>query len=114
MTEEEFEIVKQHAAFGEDLLGSMGCYGKNILCMAAEHHEQYDGGGYPEGLAKDEIELFARICKIVDVYDALTTNRPYKKAILPIDALTIMKKEMTHHFDPSLLNSFILLMGPEQ
>lgn len=114
LTDEEFEAIKQHTVLGVELLSSMDCYKNNILCMAGEHHEQYNGRGYPEGLAKDEIELFARICKIMDVYDALTTRRSYKKALNPIEALTIMKKEMTPHFDPSLLNSFILLMGPDQ
>ena len=70
------------------------------------------GGGYPEGKIGDEIHLYARICKIMDVYDALTTRRSYKKALSPFDTLIIMKKQMANDFDPQLLQDFIRLMGP--
>ena len=81
--------------------------------MAAEHHEKYKGGGYPKGIEGEEIHLYARICKIMDVYDALTTRRSYKKALSAFDTLVIMKKQMINDFDPKLLNSFITLMGPD-
>ena len=112
LTDEEFEEIKKHTTYGEEILTSMQCYGNSVICMAGSHHEQYDGNGYPKGLAKDEIELNARICKVMDVYDALTTKRSYKKAMAPREALLLMNKEMNHHFDPGIMESFIRLMGP--
>ncbi|MEK9628220.1 MAG: HD domain-containing phosphohydrolase [Nitrospinota bacterium] len=91
----------------------MGCFKKNGISMAGQNHERYLGSGYPNGLAKDENEYFARICKVMDVYDALTTRRSYKKALTTMDAFTIMKKEMQGHFDPNILDKFILIMGLE-
>jgi HD-GYP domain-containing protein (c-di-GMP phosphodiesterase class II) len=112
LTGPEFQEIKKHTVYGEEILTSMQCYGNSVIGMASSHHEQYDGKGYPKGLAKDEIELNARICKVMDVYDALTTKRSYKKAMPPIEALFLMKKEMGPHFDPGIVENFILLMGP--
>ena len=61
--------------------------------MVGQHHEKYDGSGYHRGLAGDDISLFARICKLTDVYDALTTRRSCKRALKTIEALTIMKSK---------------------
>ena len=81
--------------------------------MAAQHHEKFKGGGYPRGIVGDEISFFARICKVMDVYDALTTRRSYKKAMNPFDTLTLMKKQMSDEFDAKILDNFIQYMGPE-
>ena len=113
LTDEEFEIIKDHSNFGAIILEGMGCFKENVISMAGQHHERYLGEGYPNGLAKDEIEYFARICKVMDVYDALTTRRSYKKALSTMNAFTIMKKNMQGHFDPNILDRFILIMGPE-
>ncbi len=112
LSDKEFEEVKKHVDYGEGFLDEMNCYGERILQMASQHHEQFDGKGYPKQLAGEEISKFGRICKIVDVYDALTTHRPYKRAKSPMDALLEMKKEMDGHFDSDILNKFIRLMGP--
>ncbi|MBC8287911.1 MAG: HD domain-containing protein [Nitrospinae bacterium] len=113
LTEEEFEKMKAHATVGGTILSGMNCFGGTVVRMAAEHHEKFKGGGYPAGKIGNEIHLFARICKIMDVYDALTTRRSYKKALGAFDTLIIMKKQMAHDFDPDLLQSFIRLMGPD-
>jgi len=81
--------------------------------MVGQHHEKFSGTGYHKGLAGEDISLFARICKLTDVYDALTTRRSYKKPLKTIEALTIMKTKMEKEFDPKLLDSFICLMGPK-
>lgn len=112
LTDKEFEEVKKHTAYGEEILTEMNCYGERVLQMASQHHEQFDGGGYPNQLKGEDISNFGRICKIVDVYDALTTNRPYNRALSPLDALMVMKKDMDGHFETDLLNDFIRLMGP--
>lgn len=112
LTDEEFKKMQSHASEGGNILTGMNCFANNVVCMAAEHHEKFKGGGYPIGKVGNEIHLFARICKIMDVYDALTTRRSYKKALSAFDTLIIMKKQMAHDFDPDLLQSFIRLMGP--
>ncbi len=113
LTDDEFEEMKEHSPAGEQILREMNCYGDCVLHMAGQHHEKYTGGGYPKGLQGDDIAFGGRVCKVMDVYDALTTRRSYKKALQPFDALTLMKKQMMPHFDPALLDNFIRLMGPD-
>ncbi len=102
LTDEEFQKMQSHAGEGGNILTGMNCFADNVVRMAAEHHEKFKGGGYPIGKVGNEIHLFARICKIMDVYDALTTRRSYKKALSAFDTLIIMKKQMAHDFDPDL------------
>jgi putative nucleotidyltransferase with HDIG domain len=113
LTEDEFEMIIKHTESGEDVLIELGCYGEKVIQMVGQHHEKYDGEGYHRGLAGEDISLFARICKLTDVYDALTTRRSYKKSLKTLEALTIMKTQMGNEFDPKLLGSFIKMMGPE-
>lgn len=113
LTEEEFQVIKNHTASGMEVVKGLGCYGDKVVQMVGQHHEKYNGEGYHQGLAGEDISLFARICKLTDVYDALTTRRSYKKSLKTLEALTIMKSKMGHEFDPKLLNSFIRMMGPE-
>jgi HD-GYP domain-containing protein (c-di-GMP phosphodiesterase class II) len=113
LSPQEFQIIKDHAPLGGEILNEMNCYAHSVIDMANQHHEKYKGGGYPLGIAGDEIAYFARICKVMDVYDALTTRRSYKKAMSPFDTLTLMKKQMSDEFDTKILDSFIRYMGPE-
>lgn len=112
LTDEEFEVVKTHSSYGEEMLGIMQCYPTCVIHVAGQHHEKYDGNGYPDGLVGEEIAYFARICKIADVYDALTTRRSYKKALAPYDALTVMRKQMHNEFDLEIFGNFVRFMGP--
>ena len=98
---------------GKEILKSMKCYRTHVVEMADQHHEKFEGNGYPNGLARDEISNFARICKVMDVYDALTTRRSYKKAVKSFDAITIMKNQMRNEFDPKILDNFIRYLGPD-
>jgi HD-GYP domain-containing protein (c-di-GMP phosphodiesterase class II) len=113
LTPQEFDIVKNHAPLGGEILNDMKCYTHSVVDLATQHHEKYKGGGYPHGIVGDEISFFARICKVMDVYDALTTRRSYKKAMDPFDTLTLMKKQMCDEFDAKILDNFIHYMGPE-
>jgi HD-GYP domain-containing protein (c-di-GMP phosphodiesterase class II) len=113
LTPKEFQIVKNHAPLGGDILHDMNCYADSVIDMANQHHEKYQGGGYPLGIVGDEISYFARICKVMDVYDALTTRRSYKKAMSPFDTLTLRVKQMSDEFDSKILDDFIRYMGPE-
>lgn len=113
LTDEEFNIMKSHAPLGKEILTSMKCYKTHVIDMANQHHERFEGNGYPNGLVGEEISRFARICKIMDVYDALTTRRSYKKALKPYDAIILMKKKMGGEFDHEILQNFIRYLGPD-
>ncbi len=80
--------------------------------ITLQHHENYDGTGYPHGLQKDEIHRCGKIARIIDVYDALTTSRTYADAIRPFAALVEMKENMSNCFDRELLKEFIRFSGP--
>jgi putative two-component system response regulator len=79
--------------------------------IARSHHERWDGGGYPDGLAGEAIPLEARICAIVDFFDALTMDRPYRRALEPDTVLEMMRMESGKHFDPGLLQAFFSRMS---
>lgn len=113
LTNEEFKTIKSHTTIGKELLGSMKCYRAHVVEMADQHHEKFEGNGYPNGLAGEDISRYARVCKVMDVYDALTTRRSYKKALKSFDAITIMKNQMESEFDPELLGNFIRYLGPD-
>lgn len=112
LTPEEFEVMKKHTVIGyEALKNASADQGTDyFLSMAMDiilyHHERWDGGGYPMGLKGEDIPLTARIVSIVDVYDALTSRRPYKEAFSHRKAIDIMKGEIGK-FDPVLFNLFI-------
>jgi putative two-component system response regulator len=105
---EEFDIMKTHAMIGYEILkDSNSEYLQSGAQIALTHHEKYNGRGYPKGLVGDEIPIFGRIVAVVDVFDALTSNRPYKKAWSFEDALNLLKEESGQHFDPKIVDIFI-------
>ena len=83
------------------------------MLMVGQHHEKFHGEGYSQDLAGEDTSLLARICKLTDVYDALTTRRSYKSSLEIMEAFTIMKPKMRHEFDPKLLNAFMCKVVPE-
>jgi len=104
---EEWAIMRQHAQMGADIIGDH-C---DELLQAARtialcHHEKWDGSGYPRGLRGEEIPLMARVIAIADVFDALTSERPYKKAWAVEDALDYIEQQAGRHFDPALIEPF--------
>jgi response regulator RpfG family c-di-GMP phosphodiesterase len=105
---DEWEIMKTHARIGADILsGSKVPLLQMAETIALTHHEKWDGSGYPRGLAGEEIPLVGRICAICDVFDALTSNRPYKDA-WPMDAaLEEIRSQSGQHFDPRLVELFL-------
>lgn len=113
LTDEEFETIKTHSPLGKEMLVSMKCYASDIVDMAHHHHERFKGNGYPDGLVGEEISLFSRICKIMDVYDALTTRRSYKKALAPFAAINLMGKQMADEFDLEIFRNFVQCLGPD-
>ncbi|WP_424689424.1 MAG: HD domain-containing phosphohydrolase [Halarcobacter ebronensis] len=105
---EEFDTMKCHAQIGYEILkDSQSEFLKAGAIIAINHHEKYDGNGYPKGLKGDDIHIYGRIVAVVDVFDALTSHRPYKKAWSFDDALNLLKEESGKHFDPNIVNLFI-------
>ena len=117
-TPEEFAIMQTHSVKGESMLlrslHEMG--GDNAMLrfacqIARSHHERWDGGGYPDGLAGEAIPLAARLMAVADVYDALRSRRPYKKAFDHAEAVDIIVQGKGSHFDPLLVEAFLALEG---
>ena len=108
LSDEEWEIMKTHSDIGYELFKDMNKpLFKLVATIAYEHHEKYDGSGYPRGLKGDDIDISARITALADVYDAIGSDRCYKKAWSDNDIIDFIKKESGKHFDPKLVNIFI-------
>jgi len=104
----EFEIMKTHAEKGYELLsGSASSLLDTAALIARTHHEKFDGSGYPQGLAGEDIPLYGRIVAVADVFDALTTERPYKKAWEIEHAVRFLEEGSGNHFDPACVDAFI-------
>lgn len=106
LTDEEMDVMKKHSELGFFLLRKNKHLSVVPMHVAFQHHEKYDGSGYPRGLKGKAIHEYARIVAIADVYDALTSDRPYKSSIPPYEAYKIMVKESGNHFDPDILELF--------
>ncbi|WP_258238410.1 HD domain-containing phosphohydrolase [Arcobacter sp. CECT 8983] len=108
LTPQEYEIMKDHVNIGYDLLkNSSRDTLKASAIVAYEHHEKWDGSGYPRGLKGEEIHIFGRITAICDVFDALAHERPYKKAWELDRIIKLLKEEKAKHFDPVLVDLFL-------
>jgi len=104
---DEFAIMKTHTTIGKGILeGSDSTLIQTAEIVAFTHHEKWDGSGYPQGLEEEEIPLASRIMSVADVFDALTSKRPYKEAFSVERSLDIMKKDRAKHFDPEVLDAF--------
>ncbi|MDD2879965.1 MAG: response regulator [Rhodoferax sp.] len=107
LTPEEFDVMKLHAVIGYEILEANS---SALMKVAAEiahtHHEKFDGSGYPRGLKGNDIPLFGRIVAVADVFDALTSERPYKKAWSVEDASKLLKESAGGHFDPACVAAF--------
>lgn len=104
----DWEIMKSHVSIGYDILrDSPSTYLKTGAIVALRHHERYDGEGYPDGLKGEEIPLIARIVAVADVYDALVTERSYKKAWSMQQALDYLIARKGKHFDPKCVDAFV-------
>ncbi len=106
LTPEEFDTMRQHPMIGYNICKPLRSL-RYVLPIIRHHHERFDGSGYPDGLADGDIELTARILTVVDVYDALRTERPYKPAFDKEKSLTILDEEMKKGwYDPDVLDKF--------
>ena len=106
LTEDEWKLVREHSVVGERICQPLKSF-RLVLPIIRHHHEKCDGTGYPDGLRGEAIPITARVMQIVDVFDALTTYRPYKKAFSTPDALATMKEEVAKGWwDPKVFGEF--------
>ncbi len=105
LTNEEFLVIRGHPGYGFDILKNKNLDSR-IANAALQHHERYDGKGYPDKLKGPEIDFFASIVAVADVYDAMTSNRSYRKGICPFDVLEQMEREKAS-YEPVVLHKFI-------
>jgi len=102
---EEFRVMQTHVALGGDILAKSNWL-QSARPVVECHHEKFDGSGYPRGLSGGDIPLAARIFAVVDVFDALTSKRPYKAPLPCAEALAILRRDAGSHFDPQLVEAF--------
>jgi putative nucleotidyltransferase with HDIG domain len=110
LTEAQFEVMKTHVAHGDRILRETGIH-ESSICVTRHHHERLDGTGYPDGLKGDQISQFGQLSAIVDIYDALSSERCYKGAMAPTDALRKLMEWSEGYVNRGLVEQFIMHMG---
>jgi putative nucleotidyltransferase with HDIG domain len=106
LTPEEYATVKQHATLGAELLAAVPFNGPLAL-IVRHHHENWDGTGYPDALSRHEIPIGARVLSIVDCYDALTSDRPYRRAMSHDRAIAMIRERRGTMYDPDMTDAFL-------
>ena len=110
LTDEEWQVMHRHPTFAFEMLSPIS-YLRQALDIPHSHHERWDGTGYPQGLKERQIPLAARIFAIVDVWDALRSDRPYRKAWSEEKALRHIKEQAGKYFDPQVVEAFLTLIS---
>ncbi|MGH9348605.1 MAG: HD domain-containing phosphohydrolase [Vicinamibacterales bacterium] len=113
LTPPEYEIMKRHAPIGADILSVIG-FPYPVVPIVRHHHENWDGSGYPDGLSGERIPIGARILAVVDCFDALTSDRPYRPRLDDRDALQILHNRRGSMYDPRVVDAFFALDGSER
>ncbi|GAG05818.1 unnamed protein product, partial [marine sediment metagenome] len=110
---QEWAEVKRHSQIGEEFLQPL-----KVLhieqSMIRHHHERYDGKGYPDHLKGEDIPLYARILAVADAYEAMTSERPYRRAFSPIEALTELERCSGTQFDPKIVEAFVTILKKDK
>jgi HD-GYP domain-containing protein (c-di-GMP phosphodiesterase class II) len=106
LSEGEYSIMKMHPVFGANIMSPIKQL-REIIPGMKYHHEHYNGAGYPEGLEKDEIPLIARIIAVADAFDAMTSDRPYQKAMNDADGIKTLIRLMGIRYDPQVVQAFV-------
>jgi putative nucleotidyltransferase with HDIG domain len=107
LTKEEFEVMKRHTLSGMEIVSQLPGLNKKIARIVYQHHEKWDGSGYPLGIKGEDTEIESRIVSISDVYDALTADRVYRKRYMPHEAAEYLMSQNESQFEPQLLKCFI-------
>lgn len=111
LTDEEFNTIKSHPEIGGNILMNNPLVSPMVLDVVLHHHEKVDGSGYPHRLTGDTISLFAKMGAVCDVYDAITSNRPYKKGWSPAESIRKMAEWSKGHFDEAVFQAFVKTVG---
>jgi putative nucleotidyltransferase with HDIG domain len=112
LTEEERQVVEEHPTTGTRILEPIAAY-KSVIPGVLHHHERYDGKGYPNGLAGEEISLIGRIMAVADVYDSLVSDRPYRPGMDKDRVLKIIQKEAGTCYDPNVVRALLIFVNQE-
>jgi HD-GYP domain-containing protein (c-di-GMP phosphodiesterase class II) len=113
LTTTEFSLIRAHPIIGDEILGPIGTL-QSVRTTILQHHEKYDGTGYPYGIAGDEITLKARILSVVDTFDAMMTDRPYRKGLPMTVALDELRRGSGTQFDPLVVGSFLEMIDQNE
>ncbi|HRR42476.1 MAG TPA: HD domain-containing phosphohydrolase [Syntrophales bacterium] len=108
LTEAEYDIIKQHPLTGENIIKPIMLFDRERLVIR-HHHERWDGRGYPDGLAGEDIPLLSRIIAVADSFDAMTNNRPYRKAMEVETAVEELRKNAGLQFDREVVHCFLTI-----
>lgn len=111
LSDEDWEKIRSHATIGAEIVQHVR-FLHGVSDMIRHHHEAYDGTGYPEGLKGEDIPIGARILAVCDAYDAMTTDRPYRNALAPNEAIAELKRNSGVQFDPQVVQAFLEVMAP--
>ena len=111
LSPEEWAIMKKHPEQGYNILKKFNALSEEISIIVLQHHERHDGKGYPLGLKGEKIHTYSKICAIADMFDALTSHRPYRTPKSSFNALAIMQNEMKNEFDPDFFSQFVKLFS---
>lgn len=114
LTAQEFDEVKKHCELGRTILLNVSDDYAPIAAGVLSHHERWDGAGYPEGLAGVEIPVFGRIVAVADVFEALTSHRPYRDPMTQEEALSVLEEGRGRHFDPAVLEAFLAALEDDE
>lgn len=109
LTEDEMTLMRRHPSMGFKLLTETKQINDECRLIVLQHHERHDGTGYPRKMRGEDIHIYGRICSVADVFDALVSERPYKKRLNPFEALKLMRDEMLDHFHKEVFEKFVLL-----
>jgi HD-GYP domain-containing protein (c-di-GMP phosphodiesterase class II) len=107
LAKHEYDIIKKHTIYGHKIVSEIPNVSKKIAMVVLNHHEHWDGSGYPGGKSGNDIDMFSQIVAIADVYDALTANRVYRKRFMPHDAAEYIMANSAQHFAPDILHVFL-------
>ena len=113
LTEEEWALIRQHPSIGEDILRPV-LIQKEMLEIVRQHHERFDGKGYPEGVSADKINIFAQILSVADAYDAMTSQRAYRNAFSKKEAMEELEKNSGTQFNPKVTEAFLQILKQEK
>ncbi|BBI35757.1 HD-GYP domain-containing protein [Cohnella abietis] len=111
LSAEEWDLIKQHPRFGADILLETLELEEEVIELVLHHHERWDGKGYPHGLKGEEIPLLARVCSVVDAFDSMLAERPYRRRKTVEEAMCELERNMGTQFDPLIVQRFIPLLN---